>query len=41
MAFGNRLINTSTGGGGVPVYLAANGVTIIAEDGAVVVKSIF
>ena len=36
MAFGNRLVNTSTGGGGGgPVYLAANGVTIIADPSAV------
>ena len=36
MAFGNRLINKSTGGGGGgPVYLAANGVTIIADSSAV------
>ena len=35
MAFGNRLVNTSTGGGGGLVYLAANGVTIIADPAAV------
>ena len=36
MAFGNRLINISTGGGGGgEVYLAANGVTIIADPSAV------
>jgi surface protein len=36
MAFGNRLVNTSTGGGGGgPVYLAANGVTVIADPSAV------
>ena len=36
MAFGNRLVNISTGGGGGgPVYLAANGVTVIADPSAV------
>ena len=36
MAFGNRLVNTSAGGEPVgPVYLAANGVTIIADSSAV------